>query len=328
MPECSASRSSAAEGAARVGPHHLQSTTTGVATSSIPVPDAAHITYYNCSKQGHVQADCTDEPFGLKCKKVGHLSAMRASFSRGSDPYWAGFGCGQKGFFCCEVPEEEMHQPVANAATVIIEDKNQSEEEVDAELKDLVDETWDWQVRKLNETDFLVVFPSKESLRMAIRGGGPTLPTSKCKALVMVPTGDPLAVEQLEEIWVRLHGVPPPFRHADRLLMTTREIGRPVGDYVSRLKEKLPSLETLHLMPHHPSSPKIKVMKKRKTMTKPTRIAGTAEGAATALEKSLRPRLLREEQAVQEGNRWQWPRSSVKLLSPHALPRLAARLLP
>jgi hypothetical protein len=110
---------------------------------------------------------------------------------------------------------------------------------VDAELKDLVDETWDWQVRKLNETDFSVVLPSKESLRMAIRGGGPTLPTSKCKALVTVPTGDPLAVEQLEEIWVRLHGVPPPLRHPDRLLMTTREIGRPVGVDTSTLSHPL-----------------------------------------------------------------------------------------
>ncbi|KAK1693140.1 hypothetical protein QYE76_009837 [Lolium multiflorum] len=226
-------------GLSGTGPSQSHSTTTAVATSNLPGPDAVHITCYNCGKQGHVQADCVDEPFCLKCKKLGHLSAMCASFSRGPDPFWAGFGCGQKGFFCCDVPEEEMHQPVANAATVIIEGRSLSEEELDGELKDLVDETWDWQVRKINDTDFAVVFPSKESLRMAIRGGGPTLPTSKCKALVTVPTGDPLAVEQLEEVWVRLHGVPPPLRHADRLLMITREIGRPVGVDTSSLSHPL-----------------------------------------------------------------------------------------
>jgi hypothetical protein len=74
---------------------------------------------------------------------------------------------------------------------------------------------------------------------MAIRGGGPTLPSSKCKALVTVPSGDPLAVEQLEEVWVRLHGVPPPLRRADRLLMLTREIGRPVGVDTSSLAHPL-----------------------------------------------------------------------------------------
>jgi hypothetical protein len=154
---------------------------------------------------------------------------MCALFSKGPDPFWAGFGGQQQGFFCCEVPEEELYQPVANAALIILENGSLSEEQLEEELKDLVDETWTWQVCKINESDFSVVFPSKESLRMAIRGGGITLPACKIKAIVTVPTGDPTASERLQETWVRLHGVPPPLRHADRLLMSTREIGRPIG---------------------------------------------------------------------------------------------------
>jgi hypothetical protein len=64
---------------------------------------------------------------------------------------------------------------------------------------------------------------------MAIRGGGITLPSCKIKAIVKVPIGDPMDVERLEETWVKLIGVPPPLRHADRLLLSTREIGRLVG---------------------------------------------------------------------------------------------------
>jgi hypothetical protein len=70
---------------------------------------------------------------------------------------------------------------------------------------------------------------------MAIRGGGITLPACKIKAIVTVPTGDPTVSERLQETWVHLHGVPPPLRHADRLLLSTREIGRPIGVDVDSL---------------------------------------------------------------------------------------------
>jgi hypothetical protein len=63
---------------------------------------------------------------------------------------------------------------------------------------------------------------------MAIRGCGPTLPTSKIKTVVTLPIGDPSAIERLQEVWLRLYGVPPALRHADRLLLTTREVGRPI----------------------------------------------------------------------------------------------------
>jgi hypothetical protein len=71
-------------------------------------PDAAHITCYSCGKQGHIQADCTEEAFCVNCKKSGHLSAMCAEFSRALAPFWAGYGGGRQGFVCCEVPPEEL----------------------------------------------------------------------------------------------------------------------------------------------------------------------------------------------------------------------------
>nr|XP_051211218.1 uncharacterized protein LOC127328676 [Lolium perenne] len=166
---------------------------------------------------GHVQAACVDEAFCVNCKKVGHLSAMCAAVSKALAPFWAGFGGGRQGFCCLEVPEEELQKPVED------------------EFKDLVDENWNWQVRQMGPSDFAVVFPSKESLRIAIRGGGLTLPCTKLKAIVTVPAGDPLATESLEEVWVKLLGVPPPFRHADCLLLSTREVGRPIGVDVASL---------------------------------------------------------------------------------------------
>jgi hypothetical protein len=37
------------------------------------------------------------------------------------EPFWAGFGGDEKGFYCCEVGEEELQKPTSNAAVVCIE---------------------------------------------------------------------------------------------------------------------------------------------------------------------------------------------------------------
>jgi hypothetical protein len=134
---------------------------------------------------------------------------MCALFNHAPDPFWAGFGGSQRGFFCCDVAEEDLQRPATNAAVVALSAGGLSELEVEAEFKDLVDETWNWQVRKLKEAEFVVTFPSKESLRMASRGGGLTLPTSKLKAVISIPVGDPAAKERLIGIWFKLFDVPP-----------------------------------------------------------------------------------------------------------------------
>jgi hypothetical protein len=80
----------------------------GPGVAGAPIQDAAHITCYNCGKQGHVQAACVDEAFCVNCKKVGHLSAMCAAVSTALAPFWAGFGGGRPGFCCLEVPDEDL----------------------------------------------------------------------------------------------------------------------------------------------------------------------------------------------------------------------------
>jgi hypothetical protein len=191
--------------------------------------DVTRIICYKCGQPGHMQVDCTANPFCVNCKKEGHLSAMCSIFSKLQEPFWAGFGGDGQGFFCCEVAEEELKKPAANSAIVCIESGDLSADQVEAEFKDLVEDDWDWQVQKISSTDFSLTFPSKESLRMAIRGGGIKLPTSQCHAIVMSNTADPSASEQLVETNVKLFDVPPPFRYSDRLLVGARELGRPLS---------------------------------------------------------------------------------------------------
>jgi hypothetical protein len=132
--------------------------------------------------------------------------------SRAAEPFWAGYGKDGIGFVCCEVPEEELLPPAPNAARVSMTKGSLTAEQLEEELKDLVDEDWRWNVQKLSETDFATFFPSKESLRMAIRGGGLNLPKSKLHVDVEASVGDPAVAERLEELWVKLYDVPLPFK--------------------------------------------------------------------------------------------------------------------
>ncbi|KAK1564019.1 hypothetical protein QYE76_017982 [Lolium multiflorum] len=93
---------------------------------------------------------------------------------------------------------------------VILEQGSLSAYQMEHELTDLVDEDGEWRVKKLNNTDFSMFFPSKESLRMAILGGGLTLISSKLHVIVTTSSEDPAAVEHLSEVWVKLYDVPPP----------------------------------------------------------------------------------------------------------------------
>jgi hypothetical protein len=154
---------------------------------------------------------------------------MCAFYNRAAEPFWAGYGSNGVGFVCCEVSEVEMLPPAPNAARITLEIGSLSAEQLEDELKDLVDEGWNWNVQQLSDSDFAAFFPSKESLRMAIRGGGLNLPMSKLHVNVEASVGDPAAADQLEEVWVNLFDVPAPYKQPSRILLATRELGRPMG---------------------------------------------------------------------------------------------------
>jgi hypothetical protein len=74
----------------------------------------------------------------------------------------------------------KLLQPLSNTSLVFIELGNLLDDQVVEEYKDLVDKKWDRQVWQLSSTDYALVFPSKESLRMATRGGRLMLLVGKC----------------------------------------------------------------------------------------------------------------------------------------------------
>jgi hypothetical protein len=118
-----------------------------------------------------------------------------------------------------------------------------SSELLSQDLKALVEDNWDWQVRRLSDTDFAVVFPTKASLNLCKNlcrnAGGIALPVSKISVLFADPLPHLRASALLSKVWVHLSDVPPCLRRADLLLEGTKMLGRPriVDDESLAVKE-------------------------------------------------------------------------------------------
>jgi hypothetical protein len=93
--------------------------------------------------------------------------------------------------------------------------------------KKLVDDAWDWQVKRISDSDFLVVFPNSVSLNLCKNTGGLTLPISKVSVLFVEPKCDAAAASSLSKVWVLLSGVPEVLRRSDLLMEATKMLGRP-----------------------------------------------------------------------------------------------------
>jgi hypothetical protein len=63
-----------------------------------------------------------------------------------AEPYWTGYGRNRIGFTCCDMRKEELFPPAPNEALVILQNGVLTAEQMEEELKDLVDEDWEWRV--------------------------------------------------------------------------------------------------------------------------------------------------------------------------------------
>jgi hypothetical protein len=146
---------------------------------------------------------------------------------------WYGYAIDGVGFHSLELDDSLLEAPGsldATAATVIINDPElhvkMTPSLLDQDLKQLANESWDWKVKQLNQSDFLVVFPNEASLKLCKNAGGMTLPVSKIGVIFAKPKANPSFVVTLAKIWILLHDVPACLRKAELLLEGTKMLGR------------------------------------------------------------------------------------------------------
>jgi hypothetical protein len=96
------------------------------------------------------------------------------------------------------------------------------------ELKELVDDQWDWLACKLSESEFSVVFPSQATLRMGTRSGRLFLPIHKVEVEIREAFLEPQPTMVLPSTWVQISGLPGLLLETDRLMVAMVMVGRPL----------------------------------------------------------------------------------------------------
>ncbi|KAK1650697.1 hypothetical protein QYE76_068502 [Lolium multiflorum] len=103
-----------------------------------------------------------------------------------------------------------------------------SEEQLSDELKHLVDKLWDWQVKRVSETEFSVVFPTRQTLRLCTGRGKLYLPLCKIETKIREAFCDPKPFLVLPSAWVQLTGVLEDLLERERLMASFAMVGRAI----------------------------------------------------------------------------------------------------
>ncbi|KAK1664918.1 hypothetical protein QYE76_053077 [Lolium multiflorum] len=193
------------------------------------VTPASNMECFKCGRMGHFQASCTYPPVCLLCGVEGHNS--NACLSKGKQPELRILGQAVPGesFFYLDFDEDEDEdEEVTNGAVISFRQVSFTALDLSRELQHLVEADWDWQVQEVGRNEFAVLFPSHESLQFSTRSGRLFLPLSGTVADIRLADADPAPVELLQEVWVKLTGVPKRMHRANRLLAGMRMLGWPM----------------------------------------------------------------------------------------------------
>jgi hypothetical protein len=100
------------------------------------------------------------------------------------------------GFYVMDLPITPVATNPIHTAVVLVDDARALLTVTEEGLKKLVNDNWDWMVRKLSESEYSVVFSNESSLCLK-SATGLTLPGSKISMVIAKSVDDPNIVGSL-----------------------------------------------------------------------------------------------------------------------------------
>ncbi|KAM0840298.1 hypothetical protein ACQ4PT_059757 [Festuca glaucescens] len=201
-----------------------------------PLASKSKITCYNCSLPGHYQSSCSRPPHCALCDTDGHTTGMCPAANKPTELKWYGFAIEGGAFYAFDCPPLEINPKHDNMVFVLVD---ASEEVINDGLKKLIDESWDFQVRKVADSEFAVQFPNADSLRLCKNATNLSLHVSKVTVVITEIRPPPKAAGKLQEVWVHLHDVPPQLLAPEHLMAAMVMLGKPqVVDELSLSKDE------------------------------------------------------------------------------------------
>jgi hypothetical protein len=163
---------------------------------------------YWCREEGHHQADCTNPPFCFRCKESGHVAA-KCPKSKGVSIHMYGFGFPGQGYHSLKIlGVDKKQQKQENVGLIRVKSGVDTVERMEQELRHLIDEKWQWNVREVASKEYVVTFPNKQILDTFARSNGFELALYKISITISPTTIIPGVSSVLQEGWVQMFNVP------------------------------------------------------------------------------------------------------------------------
>jgi hypothetical protein len=171
-----------------------------------PDEDPRKIKCFRCQEYGHHQKDCENSSICYKCKEEGHMAAECNDFhSKGGDLKKFGFAIPEQGFYNIKIPGEGASAKASSIIQVLQGEAN--EKKIAEELKNLINNKWDWQVKQVEDKEFTVIFPDKGTLDTFSKISEILMSVHGIKVKIFKASFDPDAVEMLQTTWIKIYGI-------------------------------------------------------------------------------------------------------------------------
>lgn len=197
-------------------------------------PAREEIKCLNCGEFGHHQVRCSKPPLCYACKSSGHISSNYPMYGgRGGNKVevsFKGYGVNEQGFYSMklDVPEGGIKKKCRGILTVIR--GKGSVARIETELNHLFKGLkWDWKVKQINDSDFLVDFPNEEARSKMTLVKCFDFDKFPIKASVSKSKMTDNAVDELYFLWVKMYGLPD-FARSEAVI-------RVMSDLVGELEE-------------------------------------------------------------------------------------------
>jgi hypothetical protein len=192
---------------------------------------------FRCQDYRHHQRDCTNLPIYYKCKEEGHMAAECAGVhAKAGELKMFGFAIQDQGFYSIQIPGADEVPKTACIIQVLHGDA--SVKKIEDELKNLIDNKWQWHAKQVGSMKYTVVFPNKNSLDTFSKISEIVMSVHGIKVRFLKSTLDPDATEVLQPAWVNIYGLPSIAYKEEVIMKVATLAGEPlVVDELSLIKE-------------------------------------------------------------------------------------------
>jgi len=118
-----------------------------------------------------------------------------------------GFGNQGQGFYAMELLEAQVRNAQA-VGLISVQEGLATEDKLNEELRLVVNDKWDFQVKQIFPNEFMIIFPDKGTLATFSKVTNFELPIHKLKVKISISKQDPKATSLLQTCWIKVHNVP------------------------------------------------------------------------------------------------------------------------